>query len=201
MKQSVLLLFFTAVLLSLSFHPAVELPLGAALPLPEQKLEDIRGGSISLAGALKENGLLVMFSCNTCPYVLKNQKRTLAAGKEALQKSIGVVLINSNEGTRVGDDSKEAMKKYAKAQGYQWPYVVDPGSRMADAFGARRTPECYLFNGSGKLVYQGAIDDNPSDPGAVVRKHLQIAMKEMLFKKNISVMQTRSVGCAIKRKS
>ena len=201
MKQSIHVLFLTTVLLSLSFHPVVELPVGASLPLAEQKLEDIRGGTISLADALKENGLLVMFSCNTCPYVVKNQKRTLAAGKEALQKNIGVVLINSNEGTRAGDDSKEAMKKYAKAQGYQWPYLVDAGSRMADAFGARRTPECYLFNGKGKLVYQGAIDDNPSDAGSVQRNHLQLAMKEMLSGKNISLTQTRSVGCAIKRKS
>jgi hypothetical protein len=70
---------------------------------------------------------------------------------------------------------------------------------MADAFGANRTPECFLFNGDGKLVYHGAIDDNPSDASAVNRKHLAMAIDEMNAGKEISVKQSKSVGCTIKR--
>jgi hypothetical protein len=71
---------------------------------------------------------------------------------------------------------------------------------MADAFGANRTPELYLFNKEGKLVYHGAIDDNQNGPDASTRKHAIIAIDEMLAGKDVSMKETRSVGCSIKRK-
>ncbi|MEI2737605.1 MAG: hypothetical protein V9F01_02335 [Chitinophagaceae bacterium] len=70
---------------------------------------------------------------------------------------------------------------------------------LADAFGANRTPECFLFDGEGKLVYHGAIDDNPSDASAVSRKHLVAAIDEINAGKEVSVKESRSVGCTIKR--
>lgn len=142
---------------------------------------------------------MVMFSCNTCPYVIKNQQRTIEISRYALDNKIGVVLINSNEAMRNGDDSFEAMKVYAKSQGYKWHYVVDQSSVIADAFGAKRTPETYLFNKEGKLVYHGAIDDNPTNENAVGRKHLKEAINEMINDKDVSVKTSRSVGCSIKR--
>lgn len=175
------------------------LPLGSALPNPEMKMKDISGNEVSLKEAQKKNGLLVMFSCNTCPYVVKNQSRTYEACKYALGNDIGVAILNSNEGKRDEDDSFEEMKAYAKEQGYNWHYLVDKNSAQADAFGANRTPECFLFDASGKLVYHGAIDDNPSDAASVTRKHLIAAIDEMKAGKDISVKQSRSVGCSIKR--
>jgi thioredoxin-related protein len=140
-----------------------------------------------------------MFSCNTCPYVIKNQQRTSEVCKYALENGIGVVLVNSNEAQRDEDDSYEAMKEYAKEQGYNWYYAVDKNSVIADAFGAKRTPENFLFNKEGKLVYHGAIDDNPSDAGSVSRRHLKEALTELVNGKDISVKTSRSVGCGIKR--
>jgi hypothetical protein len=162
-------------------------------------MKDINGKEISLQDAFKENGLLVMFSCNTCPYVIKNQDRTREISKYALDNNIGVIILNSNEGQRDGDDSFEAMKEYAKEQGYNWPYVVDEKSVVADAFGASRTPECYLFNKEETLVYHGAIDDNPSDPSNIKRVHLKEAINEMVNGKDVAVKTSRSVGCSIKR--
>jgi thioredoxin-related protein len=162
-------------------------------------MKDVSGKSVSLKDAMKQNGLLVMFSCNTCPYVIKNQERTVESGKYATGKGIGVVVVNSNAALRDSDDSFEAMKSYAKEQGYSWYYTMDENSALADAFGANRTPECFLFNKEGKLVYHGAIDDNPSDAGAVSRKHLQVAMDELVTGKPVSVSTSRSVGCTIKR--
>lgn len=182
-----------------AFSPATELPIGADLPKADVKMQDVSGKSISLKTAMKANGLLVMFSCNTCPYVIKNQERTLESGNYALDKKIGVVLVNSNEALRSEDDSYEAMKNYAKEQGYKWYYTVDKNSELADAFGANRTPECFLFDSKGKLVYHGAIDDNPSNPTAVFRKHLKEAIDELASGKDISVKTSRSVGCSIKR--
>ena len=175
------------------------LPLGSPIPIPETKMKDISGNDVSLKDAKTNKGLLVMFSCNTCPYVIKNQTRTYEACKYAQGNGIGVAILNSNEAKRSEDDSFDDMKAYAKEQGYQWYYLVDKNSALADAFGANRTPECFLFDGEGKLVYHGAIDDNPSDASAVSRKHLIAAIDEMNAGKEISVKESRSVGCTIKR--
>ncbi|HEX2535429.1 MAG TPA: thioredoxin family protein [Chitinophagaceae bacterium] len=184
-----------------AFVPVAQLPIGASLPKADVKLKDISGKEITLQEARKKNGLLVMFSCNTCPYVVRNQQRTRNLAEFALSKDIGVVLINSNAGTRDGDDSFAAMQSYAKAQGYNWYYALDQGTELANAFDARRTPEVFLFDQKGILVYKGAIDDNPGDEGGVQRAHCREAITEMLSGKAVSVTSTRAVGCGIKRKA
>ena len=173
------------------------LPIGSALPKGDVTMKDIRDEDISMKDAARKNGLLVMFTCNTCTYVIKNQDRTRAICKYALKNNIGVILLNSNE----GDNSLVAMQQYAKEQKYEWYYVVDMNNEMADAFGANRTPENFLFDKDLKLVYHGAIDDNPSDAGSVIRQHLKEALNELLAGKDIAVKESRSVGCTIRRKS
>ena len=179
--------------------PIEPLPLGSAIPKPEVKMKDISGKDLSLGELKTDKGLLVMFSCNTCPYVIKNQTRTYEIMKYAKGMGVGVAVLNSNEAYRDKDDSFEDMKAYAKDQGYHWPYLVDQNHVLADAFGANRTPECFLFDGSGKLVYHGAIDDSPNSADNVNRKHLMLAIDEMNAGKDISVKTSRSVGCTIKR--
>ena len=186
----------------MSFVFVNELPIGSTLPKATVLMKDISGKEVSLKDAKKSNGLLVMFTCNTCPYVIKNQHRTKEIAAMAQEKNIGIILINSNEAQRDDVDSFEEMKQYAKKQGYNWYYVVDKNSELADAFGANRTPECFLFNKEDKLVYHGAIDDNPGGSAAEVgRKHLHEAITEMLSNKEVSVKTSRSVGCNIKRKA
>lgn len=179
--------------------PIDPLPLGSPIPKPEIKMKDITGKEVSLGDTKTDKGLLVMFSCNTCPYVIKNQGRTYEVLKYAKGMGLGVAVLNSNEAQRGDDDSFDAMKDYAKSQGYHWYYLVDQNSVLADAFGANRTPECFLFDASGKLVYHGAIDDNPNNAEAVSRKHLIMAIDEMNAGKEVSVKESRSLGCTIKR--
>jgi thioredoxin-related protein len=183
----------------LSFTYFTELPIGADLPMGNVKLNDISGKAVSLKEAARKNGLLVMFSCNTCPVVIKNQGRTKEICQYALNNDIGVVLINSNEAERSDGDSYAAMQEYAKRQAYSWYYLVDQRSAIADAFGASRTPENFLFSKEGKLIYHGAIDNSPTDPSRISRKHLKEAIDEMLQGKEITIKTSRSVGCAIKR--
>ncbi|NII28049.1 thioredoxin family protein [Pseudoflavitalea sp. X16] len=175
------------------------LPIGAALPKADNKLKDITGKELTLKSAMKENGLLVMFSCNTCPVVINNQSRTNEICKYAQDKNVGVVLLNSNEANRSSSESLQAMKEYGDGQGFKWYYAEDKNNELADAFGATRTPECFLFDKAGKLVYHGAIDDNPNNADAVSRKHLQEAINEASTGKDVTVKQSRSVGCSIKR--
>ena len=200
MKKLFFLFLSISALTLVSFVMPDELPIGAALPKTNVLLKDVSGKEVSLKDVKKQNGLLVMFSCNTCPYVIKNQPRTKEIAAYAMQNNIGVILINSNEGQRNSDDSFEAMKQYAKDQGYNWYYVVDKKSELADAFGANKTPECFLFSKDEKLVYHGAIDDNPGgELSEVGRKHLKEAINEVLNNKDVTVKTSRSVGCTIKR--
>lgn len=192
-------LLFAFILMAFNTKSTSELPLGAAMPKADVKMKDVSGKEVSLNDAKRQNGLLVMFTCNTCPYVIKNQARTKEICAYAKQKGLGVILLNSNEGTRDGSDSYDDMKEYAKNQGYDWYYAVDKNNVLADAFGANRTPECYIFDKNGKLVYHGAIDDNPSNASAVSRQHLKEAIDETVSGKDVSVKTTKSVGCSIKR--
>ncbi len=186
-------------LLSFNGLPDGPLPIGAAIPKATIRLKDVSGKETSLQEARQAGGLLVMFTCNTCPYVIRNRSRTKDICVYAKANKIGVILLNANEGDRNGSNSYEAMQSYARAQDYEWYYAVDRNSELADAFGANRTPECYLFDKDGKLVYHGAIDDSPGDPAQIKRHHLRAAIDEMNAGKEVTVKETRSVGCSISR--
>ena len=200
MKKVFSFIAVIALLVFGSFKLAEVLPIGSEMPKADLKMKDVSGKDVSMKDALKEKGVLVMFSCNTCPYVVKNQERTISISEYALKMNVGVIVLNSNEALRNDDDSYNDMKAYAKEQNYRWNYVVDNNHEVADAFGANRTPECFLFDKNLKLVYHGAIDDNPSDASAVVRNHLKEAITELVKNKDVSVKETKSVRCTIKRK-
>ncbi|MBC7536778.1 MAG: thioredoxin family protein [Ferruginibacter sp.] len=199
MKKVLLFMAVAAGLATMSFTINAVLPIGSALPKADLKMKDVSGKEVSIKDASKKNGVLVIFSCNTCPYVVKNEQRILGIGDFALKMNVGVILLNSNEAQRTSDDSYEEMKKYAAEKKYNWSYVVDKNYEVADAFGANRTPECFLFDKNLKLVYHGAIDDNPSNAAAVTRSHLRVAINELVEGKEIAVKESKSVGCTIKR--
>ncbi|TDX01554.1 thioredoxin family protein [Dinghuibacter silviterrae] len=196
MKRLTTLLFAAGLL---AFAMPTPMPIGSTLPDTGVKMKDVSGKMVSFTDVRKANGLLVMFSCNTCPVVRGYQQRTKDICAYALAHRVGVILLNANEAQRDYSDSYSAMQAYAKDQQYQWPYVIDQDSKMANTFGASRTPECFLFDASGKLVYEGAIDNNPGNADGVTRAHLRVAMEEMLGGKEVSVKESRSVGCQIKR--
>ena len=176
------------------------LPAGAILPKGDVKMKDVSGTLVSLNEAKAANGLLVLFTCNTCPYIEKNQSRIIEICRYAEEKNIGVILLNSNEGDRQDGDSYADMQAYAQQQGYQWKYALDSRSEVADAFGANRTPECFLFDNTNKLVYHGAIDNSPADISNVSRVYVREAINEMVAGKDVTVKESRSVGCTIRRK-
>ncbi len=200
MKKILYSLLAVASVATLAFTVGDPLQIGSIMPKADLKMQDISGKNVSMSDSKKANGVLVMFSCNTCPYVVKNQERTNAISEFAIKNNIGVIILNSNEAYRGNEDSYAAMQEYAREQGYKWNYVVDKNNEVADAFGAKRTPECFLFDKNLKLAYHGAIDDSPSDVTAISRNHLQVAITEIATGKEITVKESRSVGCTIKRK-
>ncbi len=172
--------------------------IGSSIPNPTNKMKDIGGKEVSFNDAMKKNGLLVMFSCNTCPIVHKYESRTVEICKLAQENDIGVILLNPNEAYRDKGDSYIEMQEYAQRLGYNWYYVVDNNHAMADAFGATRTPEIFLFDNKGKLAYHGAIDDNANN-AAGAASYMKPAIANLVKGKKIDPEKTKSVGCTIKR--
>lgn len=178
--------------------PINPIAIGTALPKGDVKMKTISGKEIALVASKKENGLLVVFSCNTCPFVIKQESSILELGKLTNESKIGYVVINSNEAQRATADSFDEMKKYAEKQGYDFPYTVDANSALADAFGATRTPEAFLFDKNLKLVYRGAFTDD-TDPKMAKVFYLKDAVTSLRDGKDIANNATKSVGCTIKR--
>jgi thioredoxin-related protein len=198
----------TAFLFSLTFivvnaqnntQNIASIDIGTEIPQADYKMQDVSGEMVSLNSAKKKNGLLVIFSCNTCPYVLGWQDRYIPLGNWTLENNVGFVLVNSNEAQRKDVDALKKMKEHAAKNKYNTFYAVDKNSELADAFGATRTPEVFLFDGNGKLVYKGAIDDNMEDANAVVKNYLGIALQNLLTGTPNDPNSTKSIGCTIKR--
>jgi Redoxin len=198
--KNILYLLLTVAAFTAFREPLQGLQPGADIPKADVKMKDVGGAIVSLNEVRTAGGLLVMFSCNTCPYVIKNQSRTKAICAYAKEKGIGVIVLNSNEGGRNNGESLADMEAYARQQSYNWYYALDSDNELADAFGATRTPECFLFGKNGKLVYHGAIDDSPTDISEVKRTHLKLAINEIEQGAAVSIKESRSVGCSIRRK-
>ncbi len=201
MKRTI---FFTLLLpclalMAFGIQKSTSLSIGDALPMGDLKLKDVSGKMMTLQQIRKNNGLLVIFSCNTCPFVVATQERYQLLAKMAKANNIGMVAINSNEAQRGDVDSFDEMKQYALQQEIDYPYLLDEKSVLADAFGATKTPDVFLFNGKLNLVYKGAIDDSHRDVTQVKQRFLEDAMQKMVRGEEIQLTTTASVGCSIKR--
>ena len=185
---------------------AQEQAIGDMAPMADAAMLGVDGDKHTLNELKGDNGLLVIFSCNTCPFVVGSGSKT--EGWEgryngladlAAELNIGMVLINSNEAKREGDDSFTAMKNHARDAEYKMPYLVDEGSKLANNMGARTTPHIYLFDGDMNLVYRGSIDDNVNRAEDVEERYLENALERLATGKKIKVAETKAVGCSIKR--
>jgi thioredoxin-related protein len=183
-----------------AFKPNEVLSLGKEAPMEDLPLADVNGEQQTLKTLKKEKGLLVIFSCNTCPFVLAWEDQYSELGEITDKSDIGMVLVNSNEKKRQGDDSMDEMKQHASEMNYNVPYVVDANSKLADAFGAKTTPHVFLFDENMKLVYRGSINDKYENKSKEVSKHyLKEAINQLSKGEEVSNEDTREIGCSIKR--
>jgi len=178
--------------------PAAALELGAAAPKAEVKMRNVDGREVSIVEIAGKQGTLVVFTCNHCPWAKAWEERLAALGNAYAARGIGVIAINANDPKANADDGFDGMVARAKARGFQFPYVVDSGSTVARAFGAERTPEVYLFDASGKLVYQGTVDDNAENAAAAKQHYLRDALEAVASGKPVAVAETKALGCSIK---
>lgn len=183
------------------------LAIGDNAPRQELMMEGVDGEEHSLKTDVGENGLLVIFSCNTCPFVVGGmggaegwEGRYNEVYNSAKKNGVEMLLVNSNEAKRSKGDSMKDMKERANKVGLLADYVIDNNHVLADAFGAKTTPHVFLFDKSLKLVYTGAIDDNVNSASEVKQAWLKDAMMKLASGKKIDPASTRNTGCSIKRK-
>jgi peroxiredoxin len=174
------------------------LQLGSMAPMSDVKMKGVNGRERSISDAKGENGTLVIFSCNACPWVVAWEDRITEIGNAYQKVGFGVIVINANDPQRVPEDGFEAMVKRSKERGFAFPYLVDATSDVARAFGATRTPEVFLFDKQGLLVYHGAIDDNARESESVEIHYLKDALEAVLQGKDVGRRETKALGCSIK---
>ena len=178
-------------------YPTINI--GEKMPMQQTEIFDTEEKSTTLNKNLKKNGLLIVFTSNSCPFVVMWEDRYQLLEEKCRNSNIGMVYINSNQAKRSGDDSVEKMKNHSREMRYTFPYLIDKNSEMANAFGAKTTPHIFLFNNEKALVYKGAIDDNYKSANDVTENYLLDALEQVSNQQNISIKETKAVGCSIKR--
>jgi peroxiredoxin len=169
---------------------------------PEFSLPDtVSGKTISLHDFSGCQGLLVMFICQHCPFVIHVKSELAKLGQDYISQNIGIVAISSNDVANYPDDSPEKLKAMAEEYSFNFPVCYDETQEVAKAYQAACTPDFYLFDRNFKLVYRGQLDDSrPSLDIPVTGKDLREAMEGLLANQPISPEQKPSLGCNIKWK-
>ena len=164
------------------------------------KLKGTDGKTYSLDSFKDSKALVVIFSCNHCPYVKAYEDRMISIQRDYLSKGVRFAVINSNEDVDHPDDSFENMVKRAKEKGFNFPYLRDDTQEVARAYGATHTPHLFVFGPDRRLAYTGKIDDNWEKPQAVKQQFLRKALDSILAGKVPDPAETFAIGCTIKWK-
>lgn len=190
-------------LMFLFFVPLVfagSLSIGDKILLDDYKMNCVFGQKVSIADVKKENGVVVIFSSNVCPFVQAWESRYIELKTWADTHKVGMIAVNSNYGGRDNGDSFDDMKKRSEEKNYNFAYVIDEDSRIANAFGGQTTPHVFVFDKEMKLVYKGVIDDNYKSASEVKNSYAKVAVASLANAAKIEVAQTKPLGCGIKRK-
>lgn len=169
---------------------------------PTFTLKEVRNGSEHSTDSLQgPKGLLIMFICAHCPFVQHVEKELGKLGDDFRGSGIGIAAISSNDAENYPDDAPAGLAKQSLGNGFTFPYLYDETQEVARAYDATCTPDFFLFDSAGKLVYRGQLDSSrPGNNVPVTGRDLRAAMKALLVGEPISQDQRPSVGCNIKWK-
>ena len=170
-------------------------------PAPDFRLPGVDGKIWTLNEARGNNGLLVMFICNHCPYVKSVRDRIIRDARELKDHGINAVAIMSNDPTDYAEDSFDNMKKIAAEHRFPFPYLYDETQQVAKAYGAVCTPDFFGYNKDLELQYRGRLDESRKDPVPDARRDLFEAMKQVAQTGQGPKAQIPSMGCSIKWKN
>jgi len=199
MKKISIIASLAVAIFTMAFIAAPEAEIGETSDALEIEVYDFAMKSKKLKDYNGDNGLLVVFSCNTCPFVVAWEDRYNDLAALSGEAGVNMVLLNSNEAYRDAEDSPVNMRYHANDMNYSMPYLIDKEHKVADALAAKTTPHVFLFDKDLKLVYKGAIDDNYKDKSAVKETYLRDALAAIKAGDEIKVKETKALGCSIKR--
>lgn len=166
-------------------------------------LKNINDQQVSLSQYASEKGVIIVFTCNHCPFAKAYEDRIQALDTKFRPLGFPVVAINPTDPAAYEEDSFDKMKQRALSKGYSFPYLADDTQEVARKFGAAKTPHIFILsNERGKFTveYIGAIDDNPQDPPGVNRRYAEEAVNNLLAGKPVATTLTKAIGCVIKWK-
>lgn len=167
-------------------------------------LKNIDGKMISLKDYPSSKGVVVIFTCNHCPFAKMYEDRIVELHKKYADKGFPVIAINPNDAKTQPEDSYEMMQKRAKEKSFPFAYVYDESQEIAKAYGAQRTPHVYVLKKAGNdftVEFIGAIDDNAQDANAAKDKYVEKAIEEILAGKEVTTKTIKAIGCTIKWRS
>ena len=167
---------------------------------PDFELPGVDGRSYGLGDFQDAKLLVVLFTCNHCPYVIGSEERIGRLVAATAPLGVAWVGINSNETENHPTDDLEHMKRRAADDGIQYPYLRDETQQVALAYGALRTPHFYVFDADRKLCYTGRLDDNPRESAAATTCELAEAIEALLRGEDMPVAVTNPIGCNVKWK-
>jgi peroxiredoxin len=168
---------------------------------PEFSLPDARNQILTRADVAGERGLLVVFACNHCPYVVHLADALGDLAREIAALGVNTVAINSNDLARYPQDGPEPMLEFSKQRKWDFPYLIDESQEVAKAYGAECTPDFFVFDAGGKLFYAGQFDDSRPRSGAVAHGgDLRESVRRMLCGEHPLARPYPSSGCNIKWK-
>ncbi len=166
-------------------------------------LLNVNGKMVSYSDYPDAKGFIVIFTCNTCPYAVASEDRINALDGEFKPKGYPVIAINPNDPELQPADTYELMQEKAEEKNFTFPYLYDKTNTVYAQYGATKTPHVYILDKkqSGKLIveYIGAIDDNVRDGDNVKERFAANAVNELLAGKEVSVKETRAIGCSVKQ--
>ncbi|WP_294818270.1 thioredoxin family protein [uncultured Flavobacterium sp.] len=164
-------------------------------------LKNVNNKMVSLKNMKDAKGYIVVFTCNHCPYAVAYEDRIVALDAKYKKLGYPVVAINPNNPEKQKDDSFARMQQRAKEKKFTFPYLLDEGQKIYPQYGATKTPHVYILQKTAKgnvVKYIGAIDDNYEDAKAVKTKYVENAVDALLKNKEVSVKETKAIGCSIK---
>lgn len=164
-------------------------------------LKNVDGKSVSLSDYSDQKGVIVVFTCNPCPYANAYEQRIIALHNNYADKGFPVVAIDPNDEKMSPEDTFAKMKEKAEKKGYPFPYLKDETQEVYKSYGATNTPHVYVLKNDGgtfKVAYVGAIDDNAMDAGSVTKKYVENAIQAILSGTSPSPASTKAIGCGIK---
>ncbi|KOS04754.1 redoxin [Flavobacterium akiainvivens] len=201
MKTIKLLALFVAVGALAAFTTATVAGYKVGDTATDFSLKNVDGKKVALKDYKNAKGYIVVFTCNHCPYAQAYEDRIIALDKKYSKQGYQVVAINPNNPEKQKEDSFEKMQERAKAKKYAFPYLLDEGQKVYPQYGATKTPHVYVLQKTAKgnvVKYIGAIDDNHEDEKAVTQKYVENAVDALLKGKEVSVTETKAIGCSIK---